>query len=243
MTIDFLPPRDLRGVRTQVTRARHDQSRCAMNNRAAESLADGRIDDAYWWARAAVEKDLRFISSLRYPGHCLPAPRKSEGGRRGARAMPSSANPRTSMSCPTWQRSSTIKGESRSRGISPASWNSWSPIPLQALQPRAGGVAQWGFQDGRETFSRRKPIARRTTMNFVSGWPSPMSGLGTPSRPRKELNVAIRTSTTRKDRAGVRRRNSNRLTDHRPQLEPIGRRCANRSSRLRSKPPPVVGTH
>src|SRR6185295_7619470 len=27
------------------------------------SLAEGRIDDAYWWARAAVEKDPRFVGS------------------------------------------------------------------------------------------------------------------------------------------------------------------------------------
>ena len=62
MTIDFLPPRDLRGVRTQVIE-QNTIVAMYMNNRAAESLADGRIDDAYWWARAAVEKDPRFVGS------------------------------------------------------------------------------------------------------------------------------------------------------------------------------------
>jgi len=34
-----------------------------MNNRAAENLAAGRIDDAYWWARAAIETEPTFLSS------------------------------------------------------------------------------------------------------------------------------------------------------------------------------------
>ena len=32
-----------------------------MNNRAVESLTRGQLDDAYWWARAAVRQDPRFL--------------------------------------------------------------------------------------------------------------------------------------------------------------------------------------
>jgi Tfp pilus assembly protein PilF len=34
-----------------------------MNNRAAETLIDGRINDAYWWARQAIIQDPRFLST------------------------------------------------------------------------------------------------------------------------------------------------------------------------------------
>ena len=34
-----------------------------MNNRAAESLALGQVNDAYWWARAAIEEDPRFMGA------------------------------------------------------------------------------------------------------------------------------------------------------------------------------------
>ena len=34
-----------------------------MNNRAAESLAQGRVDDAYWWARAAVGQEPGFLAA------------------------------------------------------------------------------------------------------------------------------------------------------------------------------------
>ena len=35
-----------------------------MNNRAAESLARGRIDDAYWWAREAIVQEPGFVRAL-----------------------------------------------------------------------------------------------------------------------------------------------------------------------------------
>src|SRR6266850_926484 len=56
LTIDFLPAQELRGLRTWVI---PEQTILAMymNNRAAEVLARGRLDDAYWWGRAALDRD------------------------------------------------------------------------------------------------------------------------------------------------------------------------------------------
>jgi Flp pilus assembly protein TadD len=34
-----------------------------MNNKAAEAFARGQIDDAYWWARAAIAKDRGFLNA------------------------------------------------------------------------------------------------------------------------------------------------------------------------------------
>jgi Flp pilus assembly protein TadD len=62
MTIDFLPAAELRGLRTWVI---PEQTIVAMymNNRAAESLAGGQVNDAYWWARAALGQDPEFLSA------------------------------------------------------------------------------------------------------------------------------------------------------------------------------------
>src|SRR5438445_3464863 len=62
MTVDFLPAAELRGLRTWVIL---EQTIVAMymNNRAAETLAGGRLDDAYWWARAALGQDPEFLSA------------------------------------------------------------------------------------------------------------------------------------------------------------------------------------
>ena len=61
MTVDFLPPQLTRGLHMQPVR---EETVIAMymNNRAAEALARGRIDDAYWWAREAVVADPTFGS-------------------------------------------------------------------------------------------------------------------------------------------------------------------------------------
>src|SRR5712691_2131643 len=62
MTVDFLPAAELRGLRTWVI---PEQTVVAMymNNRAAETLAGGQVNDAYWWARAALGQDPEFLSA------------------------------------------------------------------------------------------------------------------------------------------------------------------------------------
>jgi len=60
VTIDFLPPPDAAMMPTEVI----SESRIVamfMNNRAAETLVQGKLDDAYWWARAAIEQDPVFM--------------------------------------------------------------------------------------------------------------------------------------------------------------------------------------
>ena len=56
LTVDFLPPQ---GAGQQRVRILPENTVVAMymNNRAAESLARGRLNDAYWWSREAVLQD------------------------------------------------------------------------------------------------------------------------------------------------------------------------------------------
>ena len=61
-TIDFLPPGDTRGRRLRVI-GEETIIAMFMNNRAAEFLSQGRLDDAYAWARKAIEEDPRFFAS------------------------------------------------------------------------------------------------------------------------------------------------------------------------------------
>jgi tetratricopeptide (TPR) repeat protein len=62
MTIDFLPAEDLGGLRTRDV---SETTIVAMyaNNRAAEALADGRLDDAYAWAAQSVRRDPAFAGA------------------------------------------------------------------------------------------------------------------------------------------------------------------------------------
>ncbi len=60
LTIDFLPPEDIRRLRT---REISEQTVVAMyaNNRAAEAMSRNLLDDAYAWAGAAVRADPTFL--------------------------------------------------------------------------------------------------------------------------------------------------------------------------------------
>ncbi len=62
VTIDFLRPEQSARYRSHAV----DESTIVamfLNNRAAESLAMGNLDDAYWWARAAIQADPRWLAA------------------------------------------------------------------------------------------------------------------------------------------------------------------------------------
>jgi tetratricopeptide (TPR) repeat protein len=61
--VDFLPPEDMRGARS-VALQEHTILAMFMNNRAAEALNQGRLDDSYAWARAAVRQDPAFSAAI-----------------------------------------------------------------------------------------------------------------------------------------------------------------------------------
>lgn len=82
MTIDFLPPDDMRRMRT---REIGEDAILAMymNNRAVEALARDRIDDAYWWAKASVAQSTEFLVAY----NTLGAVYRQHGNVRDAEAV------------------------------------------------------------------------------------------------------------------------------------------------------------
>lgn len=61
--IDFIPSADLRRQRSHEI----DENTVIamyMNNRAAETLRSGALDEAYWWARGAMMHDPRFLEGV-----------------------------------------------------------------------------------------------------------------------------------------------------------------------------------
>ncbi|WP_342119768.1 tetratricopeptide repeat protein [Pseudoduganella sp. OTU4001] len=60
VTIDFLPPPDADKMPTVIIPERTIIA-MFMNNRAAETMVQGKLDEAYWWARAAIEHDPGFL--------------------------------------------------------------------------------------------------------------------------------------------------------------------------------------
>jgi len=62
LQIDFLPASELKGLRT-VPISEATVVAMYMNNRSAEALARGEVDNAYWWAREAVRQGPGFASA------------------------------------------------------------------------------------------------------------------------------------------------------------------------------------
>jgi Tfp pilus assembly protein PilF len=62
LVIDFLPADEVRGLHTR-TISEATVLAMYMNNRAAESLVRGLVDDAYWWAREALRQDSTFLAA------------------------------------------------------------------------------------------------------------------------------------------------------------------------------------
>lgn len=62
LTIDFLPSENLRGLRSRDI-SEPTVVAMYMNNKAVEALVDGRIDDAYAWARGAIFQDPEYLGS------------------------------------------------------------------------------------------------------------------------------------------------------------------------------------
>lgn len=63
LIVDFLPGEDLRGQRSREIEERTLVA-MYMNNRAAERLLEGDLDQAYWWLRSAVRSDPRFLGAF-----------------------------------------------------------------------------------------------------------------------------------------------------------------------------------
>ncbi len=62
MVVDFLPPRDARMLQTRQIEERTVVA-MYLNNRAVESLTQGKVDDAYWWAREAIRADPELLGA------------------------------------------------------------------------------------------------------------------------------------------------------------------------------------
>jgi len=62
VTVDFLPPEDLRTLKTMDI-PEPTVVAMFMNNRAAEALVQDRLNDAYAWAREAVRADPSFLAA------------------------------------------------------------------------------------------------------------------------------------------------------------------------------------
>lgn len=197
LTIDFLPPEQLRGLRT---RDISEEMIVAMymNNRAAEALIAGRIDDAYWWSRAAIEQNPGFAGAYNTLGVIYL--------RRDASAPAARAFERALDLDPHNTRALANLAEAFDRQGRTAEAESLR-IKLARIEPHPPfhffhlGMAAMGKQDyraARDLFARE--VARAEGYHEFHFWLGVAHyRLGDIEQARRHLNLAMENSTTRSD--------------------------------------------
>jgi len=199
LTIDFLPPRDLRGVRTQEL---EEQTIAAMymNNRAAESFTRGQLDDAYWWARAAIEKDPGFVGAYNTLGVIY----RRHGNAKEAEQVLAGALEREPANTHVMSNLIPVLA-----GLGRVAESRNLALKLEQLEPNPpfsffnrglAALERSDFTAARDLFARE--IDRAPYNHEFHYWLAVAhAGLGDRERARKELVTALETSSTTNDRA------------------------------------------
>ena len=197
-TIDFLPPEDVRGQRSlQIT----EQTVVAMymNNRAAEALAQGRLDDAYAWAQAAVTQDARFLPAhntlgVVYQHHHDAA--EAEQVFRGITAVePDNATALSNLALLLREQGRTAEAQqvaARLHAIQPVA-------PFQYFNQGIEAMQRGDYRAARELFA--KEVDRAAYSHEFHFWLAmAYAGSGDLKRAREHMAIAQQNSTTRDDR-------------------------------------------
>ena len=197
-TIDFRSPYEIRGLRTRDV-AEQTIVAMYMNNRAAEALAHGQLDDGYAWARAAITQDPEFLSSY----NTLGAIYQRHGNLDEAERVLAFALQHDPANTHVMSNLATVLsdlGRAAEARVLTDKLERMDPNPpfaffargLQALRER-------NFAAARDLFA--KEVERAPYYHEFHFWlAAAYVGLGQGEEARKELEQAIETSTSPNDR-------------------------------------------
>jgi len=197
LTIDFLPSRDVRGLRTRVI-AEETVIAMYMNNRAVESLARGLLGDAYWWVRESIRQDPGYLSAYNTLGAVYHRHNDPESAARvyGYILERDPKNTRVMANlAPVLDELGRV-AESRElvrrlTELEPDPPFKFFYLGLTAMQNK-------DFKAARDWFA--KEIDRAPDYHEFHFWlAAAYIGLGDTGKARRHLTLAIENSTTRKD--------------------------------------------
>jgi len=197
MTIDFLPPQDLRSLRTWVL----DESTIVamyMNNRAVEQLTSGEVDDAYWWAREAIRQDPRFLSAFntlgviyQMHGHLAYAQQALE--------YVLEREPANTRAMSNLASVLALRGQATAAADLRRKLEQMEPNPPFGYYKRGVAAMKDGdYKLAKEMFA--KEVDRAAYYHEFHFWLAlAYMGLGDTEHAREHLAIAVDNSTTRKD--------------------------------------------
>lgn len=197
MTIDFIPPEERKKLRS---RPISEQTIVAMymNNRAAESLARGEVNDAYWWARSAIRHDAGFMSSYNTLGIIY----RRHGNLKEAESVLSYALDREPLNAHVMSNLAGVL-QGLGRGAESAALarklEQMDPNPaFRSFNLGVKAMQQGNYASARDLFA--KEVDRAPYYHEFHFWLAlAYVGLGETENARSELKLALEYSTTRKE--------------------------------------------
>jgi Tfp pilus assembly protein PilF len=198
LLIDFLPPEELRGLRTRRI-GEHTVIAMFMNNRATEALVDGRLDDAYWWARGAIDNDAAFLKAYNTLGVIYHRHNDLAHAERAFRYVlaraPANAAALSNLAQLARLQGRDAEADALNRELARVEPNAPFHFFNLGLQAMKSG----DFKMARELFSRE--VDRDPYYHEFHFWLAVADyRLGDIQRAQKELAIALENSTTRGDR-------------------------------------------
>jgi tetratricopeptide (TPR) repeat protein len=199
LTIDFLPPEDIRGLRSRVI-GESTIVAMYMNNRAVESMAAGKLDDAYWWAREAIAQDPTFVSSYNTLGAIYERSGHFERAERALRYVlasnPKNTHAMSNLVSVLERAGRTAEANELARRLAELEPDPpFSFFDRGVLAMRAGHYAV-----ARDLFL--KEVNRAPYYHEFHYWlAAAYAALGDYDRAREQMEFAIEYSPTRGDRA------------------------------------------
>lgn len=197
LTIDFLSPEELRGLRTQPL---EEETIVAMymNNRAAELFAQGQLDDAYWWARAAIVQDPRFSSSYNTLGLVYRRHGDLAQAARvftyGLEREPENTHVMANLAAVLFEQGKTAEASALTQKLAQI-----EPNPAFSYFTRGLAAMRVGdFKAAKDLFA--KEVERAPYYHEFHFWlAAAMFGRGEVEQARKEMTLAFSYSTTRNE--------------------------------------------
>ena len=197
-TVDFLPPGDLRSMRSRPIREEIVVA-MFMNNRAVEALARGRVDDAYWWAREAIVQAPEFVAAYNTLG-AIYLRHGNPGEAERALAHVLRAEPENTQAMSNQVAALAALGRTEDAQRLAAHRDRLQPAPPFHHFNRGLAALQSGdSRAARDEFARE--VARDPYYHEFQFWLGiTYLNTGDYALARKHLALALETSTTQRDR-------------------------------------------
>ncbi len=199
LTVDFLPSEDTRG---QQSLPLEERTLVAMylNNRAVEALGQGRLDEAYGWAREAVLQDRRFVPAANTLGVIYSRaghPSAAEAALRHALAN----EPDHHAALSNLLGMMTRQGRDGEAAALAARLALVQPVPpFKHFEQGREAMTRGDFASARDHFNRE--LRRQPYQDEVHFWAAQASWrLGDAERAAHHLRLARDYSVTRADQA------------------------------------------